>query len=151
MKNFEAYETDIKTIGLETLAVSKKTGLLNDCDILGCGECTFLDKKCCNKNRVNWLYEEYKKPKAKISLATKVILENLAEKWKWIVRDKNNDVICFENKPIKGEVIRINSVTNGKIHNLTYIFKNDTFDFLSWEDEEPTNIKELLENCEVVE
>ena len=25
------------------------------------------------------------------------------------------------------------------------------FDFIKWEDEEPTNIKELLENCEVID
>ena len=30
-------------------------------------------------------------------------------------------------------------------------FKKEIFDFLSWKDEEPTNIKELLENCEVIE
>lgn len=29
--------------------------------------------------------------------------------------------------------------------------KKEIFDFLSWEDEEPTNIKELLENCEVID
>ena len=31
------------------------------------------------------------------------------------------------------------------------VFKKELFDFLSWEDEKPTNIKELLENCEVIE
>lgn len=30
-------------------------------------------------------------------------------------------------------------------------FEKELFNFLSWEDEEPTNIKELLENCEVVD
>lgn len=39
----------------------------------------------------------------------------------------------------------------GDIAGFSDVFKKELFDFLSWEDEKPTNIKELLENCEVIE
>lgn len=151
MKNFEAYETNIKAIGLEALAVSKRTGLINCCDILECDNCAFSDKKCCDGNRVNWLYDEYQKPKIKIPLATKIILENLDEKWKWIAKDKDG-LFIFSAKPTKGERIwKITGFGNVKFKEISNIFKCNLFDFLSWEDEEPTNIKELLGNCEVID
>ena len=39
----------------------------------------------------------------------------------------------------------------GTTYRFEDVFKKELFDFLSWEDEKPTNIKELLENCEVIE
>lgn len=151
MKNFEAYETDIRIIGLKKLAMSKNTGRLNSCNSLDCRECAFLNKKNCDKSRVNWLYEEYQKPKIKIPLATKVILESLNDRWEWIAKDKDNCVVSFENKPTKGINIWNDKKMMGRtLSRLNYTFKNDLFDFLSWKDEEPTNIRELLENCEVI-
>lgn len=150
MKNFEAYESKIKKLKCD-IAMNQNSELVS-CNDFCCRNCKFgVSDKPCPQNIISWLYEEYKNPKIKIHLATKVILENIDEKWKWIVKDINNDVIFFENKPMKGKRIWTNNVMGGGRSNLTYIFKNKLFDFLSWEDEEPTNIKELLENCEVID
>lgn len=75
-------------------------------------------------------------PKAKIPLATKYFLESLNDKYKWIAKDEKGTVWCYKFKPEK--YTQDNN-------------KKELFDFLSWEDEKPTNIKELLENCEVIE
>lgn len=153
MKNFEAYEDEIRLYGCNFARRVDNT--LTQCAQLGCEKCKFgynFSKGLhCGYMKAEWLYEEYKKSKVKITLTTKAILESLNDNWNWIVRDKNNDVICFENKPVKGKMIWVNNVMGGKIHNLTYILKSNPFEFLSWEDEEPTNIKELLENCEVID
>ena len=149
MKNFEVYKDYISKHGTNTMAI--KNGEATNCVGIQCSECLFKTVNECKKRKGQWLYEEYQKPKVKIPLATKFVLESLDDKWNWIVRDKDNNVICFENKPAKGKIIWVNNVMGGRlISNLTYILKNDMFNFLSWEDKEPTNIKELLENCEVI-
>lgn len=152
MKNFEVYEDKIKEYDYDFAAkngeVIKCYGTCKSCDfgINNSGNCKY--------NQIKWLYEEYKKPKIKISLATKYFLESLNEKYKWIAKDKNNSAWCYENKPEKctqDENKRWTVYGRGNITGFRDVLKKELFDFLSWEDEEPTNIKELLENCEVIE
>lgn len=150
MKNFEAYKDYISKRGTNVMAI--KNGEAIDCVGTPCEECLFESPNECNKRKGKWLYEEYKKPKIKIPLATKVILESLDEKWKWIAKDEDKVVHCYENKPKKSSSFpqwRVDGL--GGIISFRNCLKKEVFDFLSWEDEEPINIKELLENCEVVE
>lgn len=153
MKNFEVYEDKIKELKGE-IALNKSNELVS-CIGFYCRDCKFSNSgnsEYCPKNMFEWLYEEYKKPKVKISLATKYLLESLNNKYKWIAKDENGSVWAYENRPRKG--IDINMWTNnsgGHTHGFIEVFKEGVFDFLSWEDEEPTNIKELLENYEVIE
>lgn len=152
MKNWEAYEEKIKE--LNYLFGISKDGEIASCNCLSCYNCIFLNKDgVCRKQMLEWLYEEYKKPKIKIPLATKVILENLDERWKWIAKDKDGDAWTYETEPLKHKESRkwVNGSSGYSVNCLRGIFKEETFDFLSWDDEEPTNIKELLENCEVIE
>lgn len=148
MKNFEAYEDKIKELK-GCIALNKSNELVS-CKGFYCSDCKFSDKnsgKYCLHAMFEWLYEEYKKPKPKIPLAEKVILENLDDKWNWIARDKCGALWIFENKPPKFNDIWGLGISSSMVEN----FKKELFDFISWEDEEPTNIKELLENCVVVE
>ena len=152
MKNFEKYEKEIKKIGICNIAYTN--GELKLCRDANCTDCIFNRGEggdCNTFDITRWLYEEYQKPKIKIPLATKVILESLNDRWEWIAKDKDNCVVSFENKPTKGIKIWNDKKMMGRtLSRLNYTFKNDLFDFLSWEDEEPTNIRELLENCEVI-
>lgn len=151
MLNFEKYKETIKGISINSFAM--KDGKVKVCEKISCRECDFHDKNCsCGFKKTYWLYEEYKKPKIKILKVTKVILENLNDKYKWIAKDKNDNVWSYEVKPTKDSVV--GKWFNGSIGTMgAFIdcFKKEIFDFLSWEDEEPVNIKELLENCEVIE
>jgi hypothetical protein len=154
MKNFEAYEDKIKELKGE-IALNESNELVS-CIGFCCRNCKFSNSgnnEYCSKNMFEWLYEEYKKPKVKISLATKYFLESLNNKYKWIAKDENGQVFVYEMKPKKDKETK--QWCNGN-RGTTYrfeenVFKKELFNFLSWEDEKPTNIKELLENCEVIE
>ncbi len=157
MKNFEAYEDKIKELKGD-IALNKSDELVS-CKGFHCSDCKFSSSnsgngKYCHQNRVEWLYEEYKKPKVKISLATKYFLESLNNKYKWIAKEEKGTVWCYKFKPEKYTQDKNKRWTvygRGNIAGFRDVFKKELFDFLFWEDEEPTNIKELLETCEVIE
>lgn len=155
MKNFEAYEDKIKELKGE-IALNKSNELVS-CIGFCCRDCKFSNSgnsEYCPKNMFEWLYKEYKKPKPKIPLATKYFLESLNNKYKWIAKDENGTVWCYKSKPEKYTQDNNKRWTvhgKGNIAGFNDILKKELFDFLSWEDEKPTNIKELLENCEVIE
>ena len=153
MKNFEAYEDKIK--GFKGKIALNKSNELVSCIGFRCSDCKFSGRgngKYCLQNMFEWLYKEHQKPKIKIPLATKYFLESLNDKYEWIAKGVNGKVWAYENRPKKE--IDINKWTNvdgGYMCGFSKVFKEGIFDFLSWGDEEPTNIKELLENCEVIE
>ena len=145
MKNFEAYENKIKALKGE-IALNQNNELIS-CIGFHCRDCKFNVKgNHCIQNLLNWLYEEYEKPKFEIPLATKAILENLDGRCRWIAKDENGIVFVYANKPEKHNI-----GWEGNSMLCLNTFNSELFSFLSWEDEEPTNIKELLENCEVIE
>lgn len=147
MKNFEAYEDKIKEYDYD---FALKNGEVIRC-YSTCKNCDFRSNNSgnCKYNQLKWLYEKYK---IKIPLATKFILENLNEKYKWIAKDVNGKVWAYENRPKKEiDINKWTNVDSGYMCGFAKVFKERVFDFLSWGDEEPTNIKELLENCEVIE
>ena len=155
MKNFEAYEDKIKE--LEGNIALNKSNELVSCNALRCYDCKFSSRsrgEYCSAVMLEWLYEEYKKPKIKVPLATKYFLESLDDKYEWIAKDRNGSVWFYEFKPekyTKDKNKRWTVYGRGNIAGARNVFKKELFDFLSWEDEEPTNIKEFLENCEIVE
>jgi hypothetical protein len=155
MKNFEVYEDKIKELKGH-IALNKSDKLVS-CNGFRCSDCKFSgidDSEYCHQNIFEWLYEEYKKPKVKISLASKYFLESLNDKYEWIAKDEDGAVWCYKFKPEKytqDKNKRWTTYGRGNIAGFRNVFKKELFDFLSWEDEEPTNIKELLENCEVIE
>lgn len=147
MKNFEAYEDKIKEYDYD---FALKNGEVIKC-YGTCKNCDFRSNNSgnCKYNQIKWLYEKYKK---KIPLATKTILENLNERYKWIVKDRNGNVWAYENRPRKEiDINKWTNVDNGYMCGFRKVFKEGIFNFLSWEDKEPTNIEELLKNCEVID
>ncbi len=71
--------------------------------------------------------------------AERVILENLTKEYKYIARDYYGALYIYENKPKKDDV-----VWNGSSFDSLNMFQH-LFQFIKWEDSEPYNIKELLE------
>lgn len=152
MKNFEAYEEKIKELNYNfAIKNDECVRCINICE-----RCEFISNPfgSCPQNKTKWLYKEYieQPKKIKISLATKYFLESLNDKYEWIAKDKNGQVWVYGIKPIKdNEVKKWFTSSGGATWGFKDAFKKELFNFLSWEDEEPTNIKELLENCEVIE
>lgn len=118
---------------------------------ISCKNCIFTslkNGKNCLYNRFNWLLSEYKEP-IKLSRLEHDILKYLSDNTvhMYIVRDGNGNICLYDAEPKKSE--------NGdwwvgrEVHGMVMFDK--LFQFVQWEDSTPTLIKDVLENCEVVE
>lgn len=93
----------------------------------------------------DYLLNEYKEP-IKLTHDEYIILKNIDEQYQWIARDIKGTLYIYDSKPQK-----LNEIWwfNDYIH-IFDIYKH-LFQFIKFKDEEPYNIQELLDNCEVVE
>ena len=88
-----------------------------------------------------WLQSKYKEP-IKLSEAERVILENIEKDYKWIARDKSwENLYVYSSKPEKNEAKNWEPVEDAQD---LLCFKH-LFQFITWQDDEPYNIEELLE------
>ena len=114
---------------------------------MGCNYfCRVQDYKTCENGkyeckacRVNWLKAEHKE-KITLSEAERVILENIDKDYKWIARDKEKCLRCYDSKPVKGNDFW--NITGKKYTHMGGF--NHLFQFITWQDDEPYNIEELL-------
>ena len=82
-----------------------------------------------------------KNVKPTLSEAERVILENIDKDYKWIARDEaENMLFIYHRKPYKNDYG--NWLNGGTNHGLELF--NHLFQFITWQDEEPYNIEELL-------
>lgn len=125
-----------------------------DCRTLGCRNCRFsrLNNSdgviiMCSTRKVKWLLSEYKEP-IKLTRLEYDILKYLSDNTKhmYIVRNKDGKLFIFDFEPVKNKV---NDWWSGRYMYGMVMF-NKLFQFVQWEDSTPTLIKDVLENCEVV-
>ncbi len=103
---------------------------------------------CGASSTFKWLCEEYKEP-VKLSKLEYDILKYLSDNTvhMYIVRDGNGNICLYDAEPKKSG--------NGDwwvgrgVHGMVMFDK--LFQFIKWEDSTPTLIKDVLENCEVLE
>ncbi len=100
-----------------------------DCNILGCIDC-----------KLEWLKQEHEEPIV-LSEAERAILENLDKCYKWIARDKDEELFIYAKMPAKGKSVWI---SNGI--NLHFCMFNQLFQFVRWEGKEPYSVEKLLNN-----
>lgn len=98
-------------------------------------ECLYRD---CGKCKADWLKEEHKE-KITLSEAERIILENIDKEYKWIIRDEDEALRIFEEKPKKLETLWGNSKSFENLNAFNHLFQ-----FITWNDSEPYNIEELL-------
>lgn len=113
-----------------------------------CDNCIFYDMgDHCSNIKVKWLLSEYKEP-VKLTGLEHGILEYLLEKrqYRFVVREKSDNIYIYKRKPKKG--IGAWDSSTGMLNLNVFI---NLFPFIKWEDEEPTSIEDVLNNCEVVE
>ena len=88
----------------------------------------------------NWLKSEHKEP-ITLSEAERIILENIDKDYEWICRDKDNTLKLYIYKPK-------NHKGNWFVDEATVCYRlecfNHLFQFITWNDDEPYNIAELL-------
>lgn len=138
MKNFEKYKDELTKLILVHIPCSFRRVHLHNINCTGveCGD--------CHKKLNQWLLEEYKEP-VKLSHDEYVILKNLPSEYKYISRDGNGWVETYEYEPTKEKYVWSND-GEGLVGDL-FVFSN-LFQFIKFEDEEPYNIQELVENYE---
>lgn len=100
MKNREKYIDEIiDTLFREGECEFMKKHNLTDVDMFGkCYSAQDCDK--CLARLKDWLEEEYQEPIA-LSEDEKAILRNIDKKYKWIVRERDNELVVYEEEPLK--------------------------------------------------
>lgn len=150
MINAEKYRKEI--LNNYSKGFSIIDGHIDNCESIACESCLFNNSKnddgylTCINRKVKWLLSEYKEPVKLTRLEYEVLKHYYNDSYKYIARDENGDLFLYIAKPSKGSNIW-RSISDH--HNL-YDFRKK-FQFVKWEGEEPTSIKEVLNNCEVIE
>lgn len=149
MLNAERFKKEIleKSNVVFDFSISKDRHTIEKC--LGvCDNCIFFNMgEHCSNVKVKWLLSEYKEP-VKLTRFEYDILKYLSDntKYMYIVRDGNGNIFLYDEEPQKSESAPW-WTGRGMCH--TSMF-NKLFQFVQWEDSTPTLIKDVLENCEVV-
>lgn len=155
MINAEKYKDKILNIAEDgyLFAINKndKNNVIRCCSDMKCQDCMFDDEESedCGYNlpRLKWLFAEYKEP-VKLSRLEYEILKWLIDKdYKYIARDSGGGLYVYYKQPSKND--RIWGSVYGNHFSICDF--RDLFQFIKWEDLEPTSIKDVLNNCEVVE
>ncbi len=150
MLNAEKYRKEI--LNNYSKGFSIIDGHIDDCESIACESCLFSHSKnddgylTCINRKVKWLLSEYKEPVKLTRLEYEVLKHYYNDSYKYIARDENGGLFLYIAKPSKGSNIW-RSISDH--HNL-YDFRKK-FQFVKWEDEKPTSIQEVLNNCEVIE
>lgn len=112
-----------------------------------CDDCFFHEVgDHCSNIKVKWLLSEYKEPVKLSRLEYEILKWEKKEGYKYIARTSSNSLFFYANKPNKLNYCWVSKDNNDEFFGMF----NKLFQFIQWEDAEPTSIQEVLENCEVV-
>lgn len=125
---------------------------IDSCESIACESCLFGNSKnddgylTCINRKVKWLLSEYKEPVKLTRLEYELLKFWNDKEFKYIARDSNDAVFVYREKPSK------KSEVWGSIYEHRVLEEFDkSFLFVKWEDSTPTPIKDVLDNCEVIE
>lgn len=125
-----------------------KPNVITECDGLPCEDCLFNLDGSCEVHKMKWLLSEYKEPIKLTRLEYELLKFLNDEGSKYIARDLCGQILYrYRDKPTKnkmGEWVRGGTCIDLRMF-------NNLFQFVKWEDAEPTSIQEVLDNFEVVE
>lgn len=114
-----------------------------------CRGCLF-DNGTCSSEKMKWLLSEYKEHVKLTRLEYEIltyILKNT--ECRYITRNKSRSLCVHSYKPVKDTKYGHWTAVCDKVKSCEVF--NNLFPFIKWEDEEPTLIQGVLNNCEVVE
>lgn len=139
------------TEGGNYFAVRKdRKNIARSCDGIKCEDCIFDEEEDCGCSflRMKWMLSEYREPIKLSRLEYEILKHVQKEGFNFITRNNCGNSVIHEIKPIKHDG-SIGWCTTSKSYML-YAF-NGLFKFVTSEDEKPTSIQEVLNNCEVIE
>lgn len=149
MLNAEKYREEIleNSNVVSDFSMSKDKHTIKKC--LGvCDDCFFHEAgDHCSNIKVKWLLSEYKEP-IKLTRFEHFILDWLlnSQYVRYIARDRNGNLYAHINKPC-----RVKYEWRGNVSAVDLTIFGELFAFVKWQNTEPTPIKDVLDNCEVVE
>jgi hypothetical protein len=153
MMNIEKYIDDILKIKNCDFGFNERDRKIVECGARFCDECLFsqenrkVDEPSCNVAKLKWFISENKDP-IKLNRLEYEILKFI--EFGYIARDKDGNLFSFWYKPKKDNDIWDCDVKKNQIYSHDLTLFNELFEFIKWEDAEPTSIEELLKNCEVI-
>lgn len=152
MLNAEKYRKDILKVTSENriFAMDKDRRTIRSC-IGICANCIFNRKSfSCTLSKTEWLLSEYSEP-IKIRKLEYDILNHILihTEYRYIARDHMGKIYLYTHEPSKDLNGGFWGVGEGTDENASFL--KDLFRFVKWTDEEPTSIKDVLDNCEVIE
>lgn len=89
-----------------------------------------------NKTKLTLLWERKEHNLTEREIEVLKALHTLGHEW--LVRDKDNRLFAYRHKPSKRNIAWF------RFGSPTILVDENLFTFITWEDDEPTNIKELL-------
>lgn len=139
MTNFEFYKDKILELAKNNKCFTIKNDAIVSCDDIFCYDCAFDDPDyICENKKTKWLYEEYTPPKPKLTKREHAFCE--AVESGWLARDEDEELYLHQNKPEKRTITWVGDITSSEINLRFY----PSFDFITWEDDEPYSIEEML-------
>ena len=149
MTNFEFYKDDIKAIGFN-FGIARSSKFLN-CSSLPCVDCAFHCNEC-SEYKFKWLCEEHEEhvEQPKLTKNERELCKLLSPDT-YIAKDKSGSIYAYSKKPNKrGESDGWWYAYEHCASISEYIFVGCNFSFITWEDEKPWSVKDLLK-LEVME
>lgn len=128
------------SINKDRHTIEKCLGVCDNCIFCNMGE-------HCSNVKVKWLLSEYKEP-VKLTKFERDILEYALKNtdYRFITRDDEDKLYFYSVKPRK-----YNRYWQYLAQNQRRLLSDDLFSFVKWEDEEPKVIKDILDNCEMID
>lgn len=154
MLNAEKYKNELLKVINENeqdfIAFDERDNSVKNCTTMVCNNCKFTRTKAkalCTQTKLKWLLSEYKQP-IKLSKFEYDILKYLSDNTRhmYITRDGNGNIFLYDVEPEKSKSAPW-WTGRGMCHMGMF---NKLFQFIKWEDSTPTPIKDVLDNCEVV-
>ena len=139
MTNFEKYKEKILELAEHNEDFALTNDIIVSCDDTLCEDC-MLHKSgnYCKIARIEWLYEEYIPPKPKLTKRERAFCEAVEKGW--LARDKRGYLFLNREKPRKYPESWSRAIVLAYLEPSFY----PTFDFITWEDDEPYSVKEML-------
>ena len=148
MKNREKFAKEILDIACNgaTIAVTQENKVVC-CGDINCSQCLFGKKDnyvyyCDDEKRMQWSESEYVE-KPTITSREKNFLDLLLPKWKYIERDKNNELYVYQFKSTCNDGSRDFILNKIIYYRIPVDMYGNMFAFIKWKDEEPWSIEDL--------
>ena len=112
-----------------------------------CRNCKWRYEWNCDKKRAEWVTSEYKEKAIALSRLEYDLLNYIVNHtyYRFLIRNKNGELELHFDNPTK---VNSNWCSTNPKHDY---LPRSLFRFVDWNDEKPTDICDILSNCEVIE